>query len=806
MSYNDEQLARRLSALTRVVDGLVRAQQVSRSIVVTESGASSIADLLEVASDAAITTSEQAEDLTRLDESDGYVGDAIDATADIDDALAIEGSLGDLIDEGSSWFDQIADADEAVHVAHTAVIEAEQNLEEARVQLEEKIADARATLDAAEGRLTDAETRLTESEQNITGMQDDITSAVSDAAAAQIDANLAKGLLSVKPSAPVAADGQGKPIGAFWIHHAAAGIQTMYEWTALGWVPRPLSETIIPKVAIGTGTYGELDGVRLKANSVLAKSIAVGDFTNYASIDPVRGVDVTIPSEYSTKNDGVYTTRGTGAQNYIMMKDRTDALPFKGGEQLRVTFRAKATVSSSVAAVVWAYPAKAGGSAAGNVSAASSPIAIGTTESEFSAVIAIPAGFGGSATLQSWIAGLRPGSGVDMANVSVRDVRMVRMASGELLVDGAVGAQHVATGTLQALAATITEAWIRNAHIVEVDVSKLNVTGTASMKQAVIDEIWTNAVVTKMLTATEKIITKDIIAVGAIDGMTITGALFRTAASGQRIQMDSLGIRAFNSSGVVTSSLTARPDGFFVEGGLMLKAKDSGGTATSPLALLTADGLSLVKSLTSSPHSALLTPGELGLGSVSGSGGSTGQVILRSGDARNTGGLGMQMVSNQNGGDFVVSVGTPSSTYPQGTVWLHADRGDMRVGPSGFNPSGKLHLTVIPSFEGDTDWSTFSISGWIIQDSAPPQVRVRRGNVEFRGVLSNATFEGGFTTVGNLPAHIPKPPGSYAVGDIGMNSPTNTKMRITTGGAVQFYRASPSGAWVNLKATSYAID
>lgn len=41
----------------------------------------------------------------------------------------------------------------------------------------------------------------------------------------------------------------------------------------------------------------------------------------------------------------------------------------------------------------------------------------------------------------------------------------------------------------------------------------------------------------------------------AIDGMTITGPLIRTAASGERMQFDAFGLRAFNSLGAVTASL-----------------------------------------------------------------------------------------------------------------------------------------------------------------------------------------------------------------------------------------------------------
>src|SRR5690606_27818067 len=46
------------------------------------------------------------------------------------------------------------------------------------------------------------------------------------------------------------------------------------------------------------------------------------------------------------------------------------------------------------------------------------------------------------------------------------------------------------------------------------------------------------------------------------DGMTITGALIRTASSGQRIQFDVNGLRAFGSNGAVTATISSGNGGF----------------------------------------------------------------------------------------------------------------------------------------------------------------------------------------------------------------------------------------------------
>lgn len=52
------------------------------------------------------------------------------------------------------------------------------------------------------------------------------------------------------------------------------------------------------------------------------------------------------------------------------------------------------------------------------------------------------------------------------------------------------------------------------------------------------------------------------LAADAIDGMIITGALFRTAAAGRRLQFDTLGLRSFDEAGDEVGRLETRADGF----------------------------------------------------------------------------------------------------------------------------------------------------------------------------------------------------------------------------------------------------
>ena len=84
---------------------------------------------------------------------------------------------------------------------------------------------------------------------------------------------------------PTLADGEGAPEGAIYWEYAESGARQVlvgvWRWTGEGWVTAPLDRQIIPLLDIGSGTFGDLDGIRLKANSVATKALVVADRTNH---------------------------------------------------------------------------------------------------------------------------------------------------------------------------------------------------------------------------------------------------------------------------------------------------------------------------------------------------------------------------------------------------------------------------------------------------------------------------------------------------------------------------------------------
>lgn len=104
-----------------------------------------------------------------------------------------------------------------------------------------------------------------------------ITAAQNTASAAQTSAN-GKNTVFWSTSNPSDTANPGRNWGDVWYKYAIINNknQILAQWYWYNtWVSTALSETFIPQLNIGTGTYGELDGMRLKAKSVQADSVLV---------------------------------------------------------------------------------------------------------------------------------------------------------------------------------------------------------------------------------------------------------------------------------------------------------------------------------------------------------------------------------------------------------------------------------------------------------------------------------------------------------------------------------------------------
>lgn len=287
---------------------------------------------------------------------------------------------------------------------------------------------------------------------------------------------------------------------------------------------------IIGSIDAGTITVGEMNGARIKAGTVAASTIAVGDFSNLATIDAVRDVNVSRPASWSTEKVGDYIFPKASSENYLMFKDRTNTVPFTPGDELRFTFRANNTAGSamSVTPALWVYPNLEDGSTSGLKSTTGATFSIPSGDgATYTGTISIPESFDDGAVYRSWIIGLRPTGGADLHDLGIRDVTVYRMSGATLIQDGAITTEHIRAGAITA-------------------------------ESGIIGSIDANVITVGKIMGNQ-------LDADAINGKTITGATIRTASSGSRVELTHNGLKQYNSLGATIVDMTA--GSFTLEGG-----------------------------------------------------------------------------------------------------------------------------------------------------------------------------------------------------------------------------------------------
>ena len=165
---------------------------------------------------------------------------------------------------------------------------------------------------------------------------------------------------------------------------------------------------------------------------------------------------------------------------------------------------------------------------------------------------------------QLWVDSLAAAGSVTAQTIAANAVTAAKIFAGAVTTEKiaalAVTAAELAANAVTAvkIAANAVTAEKINAGAVTTDkLDALAVTAEKIAAGAIIaDKIAANAITTAKLAA------------DAIDGMTITGALIRTAASGQRMQLDINGLRAFDSGNVQRALLASSSGGLLLSGTL----------------------------------------------------------------------------------------------------------------------------------------------------------------------------------------------------------------------------------------------
>lgn len=600
-----------------------RTGQVSRTTVQLGDEDVEVAGGVETAIDTLVTVDGHAVELVEAgDISDDVVDTLPDMTEDTWDAE----DVGQIAADGADWAAEFA-------------TELETELDAAKVELE-------GALTEAHNALAEAGQARSEAAQAVADAQAAVAQA-SDAIQKALDAaDLAEGAAPTwSTDVPSAGDASGKPVGAIWYVRDGAGkVTQMWELQPLGWFQRPFSETAIPQLAIGSGTYGSLAGDRLVAKSITAAQIQ----------------------------------------------------------------------------------------------------ALAITANELAA----------------------------------NSVTAVKLAA-DSVVAAKIQAGAVTTDKLNALAVTADK---------------------LAAGSVVADKIAAGAIVAGKLAAT------------AIDGMTITGALFRTAPTGRRMEWTTSGIRSWNSSGVQTSVLSPQDGGFLVEGGFQIMSSSGANAIT----LATPDGVSIVENSTGTGASSRLQFGQVRVSAPADPNGTTGSVIVGAGGLAGGGILGVQIAPAPGtvSGSGRLSSGPQNNPDTNGSINLVASTGSLYLqaissGERVFIGGDRIDLWADSvRFKSDTSWadmpSSWLASGWTLS-AYTPRWRIKMGYVEFEGQVVNSSFTGGYTNAIALPNSL-RNPGGVQVFSAVANTPLARSWRLLNGGVdVQAYSSATGGAFWPLNLIRYAL-
>ena len=176
----------------------------------------------------------------------------------------------------------------------------------------------------------------------------------------------ADGRVTVSSRVPVTADGKGKPVGALWQTYSGDELVAFYRWDGSGWKAMPLSRSIIPLLDIGQGTFGTLDGARLKAGSVATNRLAVTDWANLVE-NPAPEMRPAGEDGWggavTTATDGAVVITRTGASNGYGTQYNDRNTPVAPGDTTPVRVTAEVR-GPGLTARVGTWSAKADGSTA----------------------------------------------------------------------------------------------------------------------------------------------------------------------------------------------------------------------------------------------------------------------------------------------------------------------------------------------------------------------------------------------------------------------------------------------------------
>lgn len=209
---------------------------------------------------------------------------------------------------------------------------------------------------------------------------------------------------------------------------------------------------IISSLNAGVISTGFLDSERLKAGSITTEHLVVADATNFATIDPQRGIDVMYPTNWATQNDGEWTTNKASSEPYLFLRDALGPIPFKSGDKFVLKFTGKATAATTGSIRAYFYPTK--GSTSGAVISATQTVALTTDAKEFGPIeFTVPniSSFTGSG---AWIIGF---FGANARTISVKNVFLLKMVDATVIAPDSITTSHMQANSITAASGIIKD-------------------------------------------------------------------------------------------------------------------------------------------------------------------------------------------------------------------------------------------------------------------------------------------------------------------------------------------------------------
>ena len=525
----------------------------------------------------------------------------------------------------------------------------------------------------------------------------------SDSTAAQVTANTAlttangKNKVTFSASAPTAAS-PGVPGDIWWVRSGntitaqylcTAGTGVAYGNT---WVTQTLTNTTIANLDAGKITTGSLSADRIDANTITVDKLVIGDMSNIA-LDPV--VDANIGVNWTGTNVAVTAVTGAVSSLRALVNNATGNwkvesvgfFPVDVGAWYAVGGEVYRNASGAINVGIQFYnDAK---TAIGSVVNGVVNFNVNITWTVVVGSVQAPA----NAAYGKLVATSNGLTGVNHAYITGFILR--RMASGELIVDGAVVANKLATNSVVAgkIATDAIEARhlsansidvgtdvIANGAIVGNHVAALTITGAKIAANTITgDKILANQIVASHITTGA--ITSDKILAGAIDGKVITGAIIQTIVTANRgIILDTNSLRAYNSSGVATLTIDASTGAISMLGSLTSGSTITGATITGGVIngtiINSEDGLVVDNS------------GSIRLNNSSGYVRITGLYVSGSGNVLSV---------SANGG---ISVGSGSNAWVSATGGFYSGSGNITTGSGDIGTTSGIVFsssTIYPS-------------------------------------------------------------------------------------------------------------